>query len=266
MSLDQIKTVLSDCLAAAAAIQRTYLARVGEHGIVEKTRDIDIQTIADVESERAVVARIHRAFPDHAILSEESGEFARPGATARWIVDPLDGTLNYRHGFPYCAISIAVEVAGEVTLGAVYNPFREDLFQAERGRGATHNGKAIRVSAESDLRQSLIVAGLPYDRRERIDHYLGQVRTMLLEAQAVLRLGSAALDLCMVAAGQSEAYFEENIQLWDWAAGRLIVEEAGGRVTDYHGEARLEERRQVCASNGAIHGALLALLEPTVTR
>ncbi len=263
--IDKYKTVLSECLEAAAEIQRGYFARIADFEITKKGRDFNLQTVADLESERAIVERIQAAFPDHSILTEEAGKLDRPGASVRWIIDPLDGTLNYRHGLPHCAISIAVEVDGEPRLGAVYNAMTGERFEAERGAGATLNGTPIRVSSAGTLGENIVVAGFPYDRRERIDHYVGLFRTFMLEAQAVHRMGSAAMDLCGVACGRFGAYYEENIEPWDWAAGVLIVEEAGGNVTDYHGENRFAERRQFCASNGLIHEEMIAVLKPSVT-
>ena len=262
--IDKLKTVLSECLDAVAEIQRGYFAQIADHEVVRKGRDFDLQTVADLESERAIVERIQAAFPNHSILTEEAGKLDRPGASVRWVIDPLDGTLNYRHGFPHCAISIAVEVEGEPRLGAVYNAITNERFEAERGAGATLNGKPIHVSPASTLSENLIVAGFPYDRRKRIDYYVGLFRAFMLESQAVMRMGSAAMDLCQVACGRFGGYYEENIEPWDWAAGVLIVEEAGGKVTDYHGEDRFAERRQFCVSNGLIHDEMIALLEPSV--
>jgi myo-inositol-1(or 4)-monophosphatase len=258
--MEELRKVLGECLRVSGAVLRARFAAVRAGNVVTKSRRFDIQTAADRDSERAIVERIRKAFPGHRILTEEAGDLDSPGATVRWIVDPLDGTLNYRHGFPNCAVSIAVEVEGSVRLGAVYNPFTEELFRAERGRGASCNGAQIRVSRTESLEESLVVAGLPYDRRDRIDRYMAFFKAFVMKAQSVYRLGSAAMDLCHVADGRFGGYFEESIQLWDWAAGRLIVEEAGGRVTDYRGGDALLERRQVCASNGLVHEQMLAIL------
>ena len=260
----KLQKTLTDCLEAAAAVLRRYFEKIRNHQVTAKGRDFDIQTIADTEAERAIVDRIQAAFPNHSILAEEAGELLKPDAPVRWVVDPLDGTLNYRHGLPYCAVSIAVEVGGTTQLAGVYNPFTEELFQAERGSGATLNGRPIRVSSINTLSEALIIMGLPYDRRDRIEHYMEQFTIFVLTSQSVYRLGSAALDLCHVATGQFGGYYEEYIRRWDWGAGQLIVEEAGGMVTDYHGGSELEGKRQVCASNGRLHEEMLALLKPTV--
>ncbi len=259
-TLVRMREVLAACLKDAAEIHRRYFGAMRASDVVAKSRDFDLQTVADVESERTIVTHIRAAFPDHAILTEEAGELARPGAPVRWVVDPLDGTLNFRHGLAHFAISIAAEVEGEAVLGAVYNPIAGELFAAERGTGATLNGAPIRVANATALGECCIAAGLPYDRRERIDRYMGFFREFVLASRGVYRGGSAALDLCFVAAGRFGGYFEESISAWDWAAGRLIVEEAGGRVTDYADRPPTAEGRQVCASNGAIHAAMLAIL------
>ena len=165
--MEQIRQVLEQCLDAAASIQRSYFAKLTTAQTVAKSTDFDLLTVADTESEQAVIDLITRNFPDHSILTEESGELERPGAAVRWVIDPLDGTTNYSHGFPQFCCSIAVEFDGQTRLAAIYNPVREDLFQAELGAGATHNGKPIHVSATAQLSQSLLVTGFAYDRRTR---------------------------------------------------------------------------------------------------
>lgn len=261
-----IRRTITDCLDAAGDIQRRYYRQLSSRDVTSKTREFDLLTVADTRSEEAIVARIRDAFPSHAILAEETGRVDRPGATVRWIVDPIDGTLNYRHGFPHCGVSIAVEVDGELRHAAIENSIRRERYEAERGLGATCNGEPIRVNEASRLADCPVVAGFPYDRRERIDHYTALFREFMLRAQGVYRLGSAALDLCLVAAGQVGGYYEENIEPWDWSAGVLIVEEAGGRVTDYQGGTRLGERREFCASNGSIHEEMLSILGPAARR
>lgn len=261
--MQEIHNVIDDCLKAAAQIQRKYFAKITESDVVTKSSAIDLRTVADTESEAAIVQRIQKAFPDHAILAEEGGAIERPEASVRWIIDPLDGTTNYSHGFPNFAISIAVEIEGRVELGAVYSPIVDERYEARRGAGATLNGRPIHVSTKEKLSDSLIVAGFPYDRHERMDRYIGFFRELMFRCHGVLRMGSAAMDLCRVASGQLEAYYEESLCSWDWAAGKLILEEASGRVTDYHGEDRCAERNQFCATNGLIHDEMLAILGPT---
>lgn len=261
--MEQIRQVLEQCLEAAARVHRSYYAKLTSAQTVAKSTDFDLLTVADTESEQAVIELITRHFPEHGILTEESGEHDRPGASIRWVIDPLDGTTNYSHGFPQFCSSIAVEFDGQTRLAAVYNPLREDLFKAELGSGATHNGQPIRVSATPQLEQSLLVTGFPYDRRTRIDHYLRLYKAFTMKCHGVLRLGSAALDLCHIAAGWLDGYYEESLNEWDWAAGNLIVSEAGGRVTDFIGGDQVLERSELCVSNGLIHDQMLALLKPT---
>jgi len=263
--MNDIRRVLNECLDAAAAIQRHYFEEIEDHHVTSKGLSFDLQTIADTESEKAIVDRIQKTFPTHSILAEESGRYDQPGATVRWIIDPLDGTGNYRHGFPNCAISIAIEIDGAVAMASVYNPLREERYFAQSGQGATRNGKPIHVSPVPRLDESLIVAGFPYDRHERMDHYVGLFKNFMHRCHGVLRMGSAAMDLCYVASGQLEAYYEESLQPWDWAAGKFIVEQAGGLVTDYHNEDKVLERRQLLATNGLIHQEMLAVLTPAVT-
>ncbi|KPL08711.1 hypothetical protein AMJ85_08140 [candidate division BRC1 bacterium SM23_51] len=224
--------------------------------------DANLITVADHESEAAIMATIRERFPDHGFLAEESGESGprEGGAPTRWIIDPLDGTTNYSHGVPLYTISIAVEHEGEVVLGSVSNPQWGEFFVARRGGGATCNGRPVRVSSNGSLRTSLVATGLPYDRRERVDRYLGFWREIILRAHGLRRMGSAALDLCYVAAGIFDAYYEESLSPWDWAAGMLIVQEAGGRVTDFAGRPLQLHFKQCLASNGLVHEEMLEVL------
>jgi myo-inositol-1(or 4)-monophosphatase len=229
--------------------------------VEQKRSDLDLVTIADRESEAAIRSIIAGAFPSHAILGEEDGgDRSLVAEGYRWIVDPLDGTTNYSHGFTTFAVSIAVEHRGQIVAAGVSSPHQRERFLAERGAGSTLNGARLRVSATQDLAKSLMVTGFPYDRRERIDHYLAFVRAFLLRAHGVLRLGSAALDLCSVAAGRLEGFWEEHLGPWDTAAGWLIVEEAGGRVTDFAGKPFSPFGTQTLATNGRIHQACLELI------
>lgn len=262
--MDKIKAVLTQCLETAGPILLRYFDRIGDAQVITKSSHLDLQTVADTESEKAIVSIIRGAFPDHEIMAEEAGGPAASGADVRWIIDPLDGTCNFRHGYPNCAISIAVAIQGDIQLAGVYNPFRNECFRAEKNGGATCNGKPIRVSPIPTLRDSLLIAGFPYDRHARMDHYIQLFKTFMERSQGVLRTGSAAMDLCQVAAGRVSAYYEESLSEWDWAAGLLIVNEAGGRVTDYHGGGGMLARKQMCASNSLIHDELLAILGPSV--
>ncbi len=217
---------------------------------------IDPVTNADVASERAIVEFISRRFPGHDIVTEET----RPdlsGSSYRWVIDPLDGTVNYAHDHPMVAVSVGVEVDGVVEAGAVYNPIREELFTASRGGGAVLNGSPIRVSGINDLDRSLLATGFPYDIRENPYNNLEHFCHMAKRAQAVRRDGSAALNLCYTAAGRYDGYWELVISPWDIAAGSLIVTEAGGTVTDLSGGTFSINGRQVLATNGFIHEAVI---------
>lgn len=224
---------------------------------ITKKGAIDLVTEADVAVEREIRARVERRFPSHTFLGEESGGSSAAGVPFRWIVDPIDGTTNFAHGLALFCTSIALEIDGQVMVGAVYDPMADELFTAERGHGARLNGRPLAVTREDTLIDALLVTGFPYtggeDRREQLAIFTA----FLAESRAVRRLGSAALDLCNVAAGRFDAFWEQNLNAWDVAAGALLVEEAGGRVTDYRGGTYSPFGREIIASNGALHPRLL---------
>ena len=224
---------------------------------VEKKGAIDLVTDADRAAEKAILARVRAAFPDHAIMAEESGGAVR-GLT--WIVDPLDGTTNFAHGFPQWCVSIALADGEEPLVGVIFDPVKDELFAAERGRGATLNGRALRVSAARKLDDAILATGFPYDRRERADFYLPFYRAAVIATQGVRRAGAAALDLAWTACGRVDGYFEFGVRAWDVAAGSLLVREAGGRVSDMKGGPLLLDGRNIAVSNGAIHDELLAMI------
>jgi myo-inositol-1(or 4)-monophosphatase len=224
--------------------------------------DIDLVTEADLAAERLIIERISTHFPRHAILSEEAGDVrvqGSEGSAWRWIVDPLDGTTNYAHGYPVFCVSIGLEHEGQVVAGVVYDPTRDETFAAERGAGATLNGRTVRVSDVDDLNRALICTGFPYDVRTRAD-FARHFTNFILRAQAIRRDGSAALDLAYVACGRFEAFYEDGLRPWDVAAGTLLVEEAGGRVTHYDGSAFDIYTPPIATSNGLVHDALLDVL------
>lgn len=210
--------------------------------------------------EQEIRARIERRFPSHTFLGEESGGSSAAGAPFRWIVDPIDGTTNFAHGLALFCTSIALEVDGEVVVGVVYDPIAEELFTAERGQGARLNGRPLRVTTVATLIDSLLVTGFPYTATEERQEQLAIFTALLAESRAVRRLGSAALDLCCVAAGRFDGFWEQNLNAWDVAAGGLLVQEAGGRVSDYGGDHYSPFGRQIVASNGALHPKLLEVI------
>jgi myo-inositol-1(or 4)-monophosphatase len=229
---------------------------------VSNKGDIDLVTESDLAAERLIVERIRSYHPRHRILTEESGDVAEAGGSDsahKWIIDPLDGTTNYAHGYPVFCVSVALEHEGRVVLGVVHDPSRDETFAAERGAGATLNGRPVRVSDTAELNRSLLCTGFPYDVRERGD-FARHFRAFIMRAQSVRRDGAAALDLAYVAAGRFDGFYEEGLRPWDVAAGVLLVEEAGGRVTHYDGSPFHIYKPPIAASNGLVHGAMLEVL------
>ena len=248
---------LEAAVGAARAAGETLRDGFGRHGTVRYKGEVDLVTEVDERSEGVIKERLLAAFPGYGILGEEGGTIAGEG-DARWIVGPLDGTTNFAHGLPIFAVSIALEKAGEVTLGVVHDPMSGETFVAERGGGATLNGEPLRVSGTQELVRALLVTGFPYDRADVPDAVELFGRFAVL-AQGMRRLGSAALDLCYVAAGRLDGYYERGIHAWDVAAGALILREAGGRVTDYDGGGFEPEAGELLASNGLLHPALVGI-------
>uniref|UniRef100_A0A831UEW7 Inositol-1-monophosphatase n=1 Tax=Geobacter metallireducens TaxID=28232 RepID=A0A831UEW7_GEOME len=241
---------------AAGAIQRQRLW--SEHAISFKG-EIDLVTEVDRACEELIVAAIRSAHPGHGILAEE-GTRDTGISRHRWIVDPLDGTTNYAHGFPWFCVSIALEIDGEVRLGVIYHPVMDELFTAVKGEGAFVNGRPIRVSSRRPLRQCLLATGFPYDRTPDNENNFTHFFNFQFAARAVRRAGAAALDLAYVAAGRLDGYWELKLKPWDVAAGRLLVTEAGGRVTNHGGEPFAIGDHRILASNGLIHDEMLAVL------
>jgi myo-inositol-1(or 4)-monophosphatase len=209
-----------------------------------------------------VIEGLARRYPDHAVLAEESGASAPAtrAAAVRWIVDPLDGTTNFAHNYPFFCVSIAAEVEGTLAAGAVYDPVHDELFSAASGAGATLNGAALEVSDIERIEDALLVTGFPYDVREHPERSLPLFEAFLMRAQGIRRDGSAALNLCYLAAGRFDGFWEGHLSPWDMAAGVLIVREAGGRVTNYEGGEFRLERPEILASNGRIHEEMKGLL------
>lgn len=252
---------LADLEALARGAGAILRAGYEQDHQVEFKGVIDLVTEVDHRSEAYLLAEIRRRFPGHAILAEESG--GAPGAQAdQWYVDPLDGTVNYAHGVPFFCVSIAYAHAGQVALAAVYDPLREELFTAARGEGAWLNGRRLRASTVSDLRQALLVTGFPYDTWTTAENNLENFARFSLLSQGVRRLGSAALDLCYVAAGRLDGYWELSLKPWDVAAGGLIASEAGAIVTNLRGTADyLSPPQSILAASPGLHARMLELLQ-----
>jgi myo-inositol-1(or 4)-monophosphatase len=210
-------------------------------------------------SEKTVVDTVLEAFPDHGILAEEETNIEN-GSGFLWIIDPLDGTTNYAHGYPSFSVSIGLEHSGDVVVGVVYDPMRDELFSAIRGQGAFLNGDTITVSRSEVLIRSLLATGFPYDRAVSKENNLSYFSALIMASQEIRRSGSAALDLCAVADGRLDGYWELKLHPWDVAAGSLIVQEAGGTVSDFSGIRFSIRDKELVASNGRIHGAMLEVL------
>ncbi|HZI19434.1 MAG TPA: inositol monophosphatase family protein [Pyrinomonadaceae bacterium] len=254
--------MLNFAVQTAHEAGRVLAEKFGRALQISHKGDIDLVTEADLAAERLIVERIRSYYPRHSILTEEAGEVecvAGADGAFKWIVDPLDGTTNFAHGYPFYCVSIALEHEGQIVAGVVHDPARNETFAAERGGGATLNGRPVRVSDVSDLNRALVCTGFPYDVRGR-QRFARHFAAFILNAQSIRRDGAAALDLAYVACGRFEAFYEDGLRPWDVAAGKLLVEEAGGRITHYDDTAFDIYRPPVLASNGLVHEAMLAVL------
>lgn len=251
-----LKTAIEAAQEAGKFLRESRTKRLN---VERKSSSIDLVTQVDKEAERLIIDIIQRRFPDHDILGEESGQ-SRNSSSYRWIIDPLDGTINFTHGLPIYCVSIGIERNGETIAGVVYDPNTNELYTAERGKGAYLNGARIHVSQTETLINSLLITGFPYNIHNNPDHTIERFVDFLMEAQAVRRLGSAAIDLCYIAAGRGDGFWEAFIKPWDVAAGILLVEEAGGKVTDFHGGKVNINAPRIVASNGKIHDEMLRVL------
>ena len=216
----------------------------------------NLVTEADHAAEKAIIEKIRADFPHHQILSEECGAIGE-GQEYKWIIDPIDGTVNFANGIPICCVSIGLEYNGEMILGAVYNPNMNEFYFAEKGYGATLNQKKIQVSSKKEVISSCLVTGFPYTYLDEPNGPLQVFEKLIRKGIPVRRLGSAAIDLCWVAAGRFDGFYEHKLQAWDSAAGYLIVTEAGGKVTDFEGKAYSPYQPHILATNGLIHEELL---------
>ena len=251
------RRVAVDAARAAGRLLRDELS--GARRIAYKGTPTNLVTEMDQRAEALILERLRGAFPDDGILAEELGA-AAGRSERRWLVDPLDGTTNYAHGLPIFGVSIALETARRLMLGVVYDPSRDEMFVGERGGGATLNDAPIKVSAAPSLGASLLVTGFPYNIRETRDTNLPEYAAFSLRARAVRRLGSAAIDLAYIACGRFDAYWELRLGAWDVAAGAVLVEEAGGRVTGIDGRALDVDAPTLLATNGLVHDEMLRAL------
>jgi myo-inositol-1(or 4)-monophosphatase len=256
----QFKSFAVDLARKSGALLKEKFSQTHK---IQYKGDIDIVTEADKMSEDLIIAAISQKFPDHGILSEESPMITGVGKL-RWIIDPLDGTTNYAHGYPVFCVSIALENEGTIVLGVIYDPMREEMFVAVRGGGLYLNEKKLHVSDVSDLSRSLLVTGFPYDIRESKDNNLNFFNAMAINVQAIRRAGAAALDLAYLAAGRFDGFWELKLKPWDTAAGCLMVEEAGGIISDIAGQKWHLQSPSLLASNGLIHEQMIKVLSSKV--
>jgi myo-inositol-1(or 4)-monophosphatase len=254
-----MKEYLEVAKAAAFRAGTILRERISDRREISYKGDINLVTEMDRLSEKAVVAAILEAFPDHGVLAEEEAQIENSSGFL-WIIDPLDGTTNYAHGYPSFSVSIGLERSGDIIVGVVYDPMRDELFSAARGQGAYLKGKPISVSGNDVLIRSLLATGFPYDRAVSKDNNLNYFNALIMAAQEIRRSGSASLDLCAVAAGRLDGYWELKLHPWDVAAGSLIVQEAGGTVSDLTGTRFSIRDKEIVASNGRIHGLILDIL------
>jgi myo-inositol-1(or 4)-monophosphatase len=252
-----LKQTLIKAAETGAAVMKSYFN--GKFEISNKEGINNLVTEADHASEKAIFEIIKNDFPDHYILSEEAGEIIQD-STYKWIIDPIDGTVNFANGIPICCVSIGVEQAGTMILGAVYNPFLNEFFFAQKGFGATLNSKKIQVSTKTEVVKSSMVTGFPYTYLDTPNGPLQVFEKLIRKGVPVRRLGSAAIDLCWVAAGRFDGFYEHQLQAWDSAAGFLMVEEAGGKVTDFKGNYYSPYQPHIIATNGLIHDELLSIV------
>ena len=256
--MDAFLTVAQDAARQAGSLIR---ANWLQPKVIEmKTDIVDLVTHVDKAADALITGILRERFPTHQLIAEESAVSGQESAY-RWYIDPLDGTTNFAHSFPHFAVSIALTHETRVIVGVVYDPLREEMFCATRGQGATLNGAPICVSQAAELERSLVLTGFPYDRRKRSEYYLRFYQAFMVRTQGVRRCGSAALDLCYVACGRAEAFWEWRLHPWDTAAGSLIVEEAGGKMSNFTDGVFDVQGEQTLASNGLVHAEMIGVLQ-----
>ncbi len=255
--MDEFKKVLLEAANEAGDIIRSYFH--GSFQVDNKEGINNLVTEVDKHSEKKIIEIIKKHFPGHSIISEEVGELIQD-SPYQWIIDPIDGTVNFAHGIPICCVSIALKHGDDLLLGAVYNPMMNEFFFAEKGKGAFLNDKPIHVSAKSDFAKACLVTGFPYKWPNSTEHPIRVFERFILQGLPVRRLGSAAIDLCWVACGRFDGFWEYNLSSWDVAAGYLIVQEAGGTITNFEGEPYSVFDKETLATNGIIHEEMIALI------
>lgn len=256
MNLDAVKRVAIAAAYHGAKVLKSNFGRVLD---VKKKSAIDLVTEADTRSEAQIIDTILKVFPNHTILAEEGG--LRQGAVEQlWLIDPLDGTTNFAHRLGFFSISIAFSLKGDIVVGVVLNPLSGELFSAIKSKGAFLNGNPIRVSLTRPMADSLLATGFPYNVRDILNPITIRFMNCLKAAQGIRRLGSAALDLCLVACGRFDGFWEQNLKPWDTAAGMLVAKEAGAVVTDFAGDRFIPDKPEILATNGHIHRQMISLL------
>ncbi len=256
--MNQLKEVLLSATKEAGEIILRYFE--GTFKIEHKEGINNLVTEVDKLAEDKIIKVIRATFPAHSIISEEVGELIKP-SEYQWIIDPIDGTVNFAHGIPICCVSIGLLHNDELIMGAVYNPMMNELFFAEKGKGATLNDRPIKVSTKENFKTAFLVTGFPYNWPDGPEHPIKVFEKLILEGLPIRRLGSAAIDLCWVACGRFDGFWEYNLQAWDVAAGYLLVQEAGGKITDFDGGPANVFTKETLATNGLIHDAMLKVIK-----
>jgi len=256
MDLELVKNIGMAAAYKGGGVLRSHFGRVSK---IDKKGVIDLVTEADTESESVIIDTIRDVFPDHTILAEESG-LSKGDSDHKWIIDPLDGTTNFAHQLALFSISIAFALKGETVFGIVLSPITKELFTAVKGKGASLNGRPIGVSKSASVSESFLVTGFPYNLRDFFDPLVRRFSNCLKVSQGVRRLGSAAIDLCFLACGRFDGFWEQNLKPWDTAAGALIAREAGAVVTDFSNDPFKIDKTEILATNGKIHEEMLSLL------
>ena len=259
-----IVTVAIRAARAAGSVILRYMNRLDSLAVIEK-HHLDFVSEVDHQAEREIVRELKRAYPDHAILGEETGASGKTGARFTWAVDPLDGTHNYLRGIPHFGVSIAQLDRGEPVHAVILDPLRNELFTASKGDGAFLNDRRIRISKRESLDGAMLATGFPYRERRHLDAQLGMTRELLKRAEDIRRTGSAALDLAWTAMGRVDGYFETGLKIWDMAAGCLLVREAGGRYCDFMGREGVPESGNLVAANHVLTSQIVETIAPMLT-